>query len=308
MRVAVTGGMGFIGTEVVSLLERSGISVTIVDFWEDLLRSYESSRYPILKDTYGNISGAAELLLPDDFLRSLTSDPPFDAIVHLGAIVDTTDILSRRMVDLNVDFVRKMIDAANIDRSSDRVPAIILASSAATYGSDFTRPNNPYGLTKVLSEKIVSSTRGRRTSLRFFNVFGTNEHHKGNMASLPFKIAKTYREGGRFDVFKPFSSRDFISVSSVARVILSLVQSETMDFQPVYDVGTGKSTSIVDLDNFIMQATGSVTCGLREVPMPPSLEGRYQEFTCAGIGPSPVPVLGNDMDTRTGIMEQYGNR
>ncbi len=317
MRIAITGGMGFIGTELISSLDGKGHQIVLVDFWEDLLRDYEKNRYPVLDRVYRNLATAAEVLHPKEFLDQLKSYSP-EVIIHLGACVDTTDMGSDEMMQLNVGYVRELVAAANNGRGSEYVPGIIFASSAATYGSDFTRPNNPYGLTKVMGERLVSETRGELFRLRFFNVFGAMEHHKLHMASLPFKLAQAYKRGDRFDLHSPDSARDFISVSSVASIVSELaLQMETkwsdwpkrLRTSRTFDVGTARPTSFTDLDNFIMQATGNVVSCVREVPMPGEICGRYQHFTCAGTGPNPVPVLGADrQDTRTGIEEQYGRR
>lgn len=313
MRIAITGGMGFIGSEVAAIFESTGDEVIIVDYWQHLLRRYESERFPILDRTYGNLSRAADVMEPGEFIDRIHA---VDIIIHLGAVVDTMDLGSDNMMEQNVRYVRQLIDAASNGRLSNYIPGIIFASSAATYGSDFTKPNNPYGLTKVLGERIISSTRGQFACLRFFNVFGTMEHHKGTMASVPFKIAQAYRSGDRFDLHSPDSSRDFISVSSVAKSIERLTRTmfdasdlgDDPTFRCLYDVGTGKSTSFADVDNFIMQATGNSRSIVRDVQIPQTLIGRYQYHTCAGIGPHPIPVLNDGRNTQQGIEEQYGSR
>src|SRR6185369_12542905 len=96
MRIVVTGALGFIGTEVTSRLVELDHRVVVVDFWDDLLRSYEASRYPILERVYANLSRAAEILRPDEFIGQLREYSP-DVIVHLGASVDTTDMGSTQM-------------------------------------------------------------------------------------------------------------------------------------------------------------------------------------------------------------------
>lgn len=308
MRIAITGGMGFIGSEVVRLLDGSGHGLIIVDFWDDLLREYERQRYPIIEQTYRNLAIAEEVMRPDDFIVRLRSLSP-DVIVHLGAIVNTTDLGSHDMVDQNVGYVRDLVGAANDGRVGVKsAPGIIFASSASTYGSDFTRPNNPYGLMKVFGERLVASSLGQYVNLRLFNVFGAMEHHKLGSASLPFKISQAYARGDRFDMHSPFVKRDFISVTAVARVISRLIDDmgSMQGMKATYDVGTGKATGLVDLDGMIMDSMQQVSSCIREVPIPDALVGRYQGYTCGGVGP--VPLLDCSQDTRTGIEEQYGLR
>jgi ADP-L-glycero-D-manno-heptose 6-epimerase len=313
MRIAITGALGFIGTEVASLMDGTDDEVLLVDFWEDLIARYEKDRLPIIDRVYRNMHIAAEVMDPWSFIESLRSLAP-DAIIHLGAIVDTMDLGSHALFNNNIRYVRSLVDAANTGRLTDNIPGIVFASSAATYGADFAYPSNPYGMTKSRGERDVSSSRGQYANLRFFNVFGSLEHHKGRMASVPFKLAQSYRSGDRFDMHSLSASRDFVPVGTVAQHVVSLARSmaaATPDtaIRATYDVGTATSTTFADLDSFVMQATGNVVSCVREVPIPPEIAGRFQPFTCAGMGPNPVPVLGkDDQGTRDGIEEHYGRR
>lgn len=312
MRIVVTGALGFIGTEVVSLMDGSGDEIVLVDFWEELVQQYETGRFPIIDRVYRNIQIAADVMEPWSFIEALRSNSIAfpDVIIHLGAVVDTTDLGSHAMFDRNVRYVRALVDAAN--EGDRQPPGIVFASSAATYGRDFTRPSNPYGMTKTVGERVISRTRGQFANLRFFNVFGSLEGHKEKMASVPFKIAQAYRRGDRFDMHSLSASRDFVPVGTVARHCVDLARGMVApdrgaDIKSTFDVGTATSTTFFNLDNFIMQATGNVVSCVREVPIPPELVGRYQMFTCAGTGPNPVPVLGkDDQSTRDGIEEHYG--
>lgn len=311
MRVVVTGALGFIGTEVVSLMDGSDDEIVLVDFWEELIQRYEGDRLPIIDRVYRNIQISSDIMDPWCFIEALRSksiDP--DVIIHLGAAVDTTDLGSHAMFERNVRYVRTLVDVLNA--RSWPPSGIVFASSAATYGPDFTRPNNPYGMTKTIGERLVSQTRGQFANLRFFNVFGSLEEHKGKMASVPFKLARAYRRGDKFDMHSLSASRDFIPVGVVAQHCVGLARDMAASDRDAgirftFDVGTATSTTFLDLDNFIMQATGNVTSCIREVSIPPELIGRYQKFTCAGTGPDSIPVLGRGgQSTREGIEEHYG--
>lgn len=307
MRVAITGALGFIGTEVVSLLEGSDDEVIMVDFWQELIRRYEASRFQIIDRVYRNIHGAADVMDPWSFIESIPT-MGIDAIIHLGAVVDTMDLGSPAMFDLNVSYVRSLVDRVNSMGSP--FPGIVFASSAAIYGLDFTHPVNPYGLTKSIGEKAMAMSHGQYANLRFFNVFGSLEDHKCSMASIPFKIAQAYKKGDRFDMHSLFSSRDFVPVGTVARHCVDIARRmarRNENIRKTFDVGTGASTTFAELDAFIMRVTGNVVSFIREVPIPRGLIGRYQTFTCAGMGPDHAPVLGmNDQSTREGIEEHYG--
>lgn len=311
MLIAVTGAFGFIGQEVVSRLVGREHRLFLVDYWDDLVPRYEALSAPILESVYETTPQAELVMRPDEFLTWLGDVSP-DAIVHLGAIVDTGDMGgSGRLFSSNVGFTREMVRRANGGRLSQSVPGIVFASSAAVYGAKGF-PNNPYGLTKALGERSVSETRGEFAALRFFNVFGRNEHHKGAMASMPFKIAQAYRTGRVIEMHSLDSARDFVPVTTVAAKVVAyaeLLGSRT-HFTPavrsVEDLGTGHATTFADLDTYVMQAVGGVRSCVLPVPMPSSVAGRYQHYTCAGTR---IKNCGFDsQSTREGIEEAYGSK
>ncbi len=297
MRVAVTGGMGFIGTEVVSRLIIKGHDVVVVDFWSQLIQTYEKRRYPILETTYANLTTADDVLTPYEFLDEHCKN--VDVIVHLGAVVDTMNICEDDLVKLNVDYTRALV-------SKLRSP-IVFASSASVYGTK-GYPNNPYGLTKTMGERIIRDEprfNSDHTILRFFNVFGRHEHHKGKMASVPFKLSQAYNEGRQFELHSPDAARDFVPVAIVADLIVSIVELYAGGDKPLsrtYDVGSGSATTFEDLNNFIMQAKGATQSIVKNVPMPPELVGRYQGWTKAGLS---VQNMGA-CSTREWLEKYYG--
>lgn len=312
MRIAVTGGLGFVGQKIVErLLEDPRHAVTIVDFWKSIIPKYERSRFPILGPTYRNITRAASMLEPRDLLIHDVVKK-FDLIVHAGAVVDTTDMgdTSEGLWDLNVDFTQQLCWKLN----STAGTGIIFISSAATYGADGF-PNNPYGLSKVLGEKAVhaSHTNDRFSSiLRLFNVFGELEHHKGAMASVPFKMAQAYRAGERFELFAPDASRDFVPVDSVATAVMNEIAaagSVAVRVGPeevrINDVGTGVSTSFRDVDYYVRIATRS-TATSKIIEMPKELVGRYQGYTRAGAGKQ--SVITSPLTTKEAIDVYYSPR
>lgn len=310
MLIAVTGAFGFIGQEVVSRLLSRGNRVALVDYWDRLIPHYETYNSPILESVYSTSARAEALLSPSEFLDWLGAHLP-DAVVHLGAIVDTRDLgSSGALFSENIVFTRDLVHRANLNRGTQSVPGIVFASSAAVYGSDCF-PNNPYGFTKSIGERAVAETRGEFSVLRFFNVFGRNEHHKGPMASMPFKIAAAYRAGNKIDMHSLSSARDFVPVTTVADKVVAyaeLLGSRDLDepeIRSVEDLGTGYATTFADLDNFIMQATRNITSCVREVPIPPTVLGRFQHYTCAGTRATNAGL--NSQSTRDAIEEIYGN-
>lgn len=292
-RIVVTGGLGFIGSHIVSRLIKRH-SVVISDYYKDLIPKYEETRPEILADLYKNASACADLVEPQELLRTDFND--VRAIVHAGAVVDTTDLGSDRLWFDNVEYMRHLVNA------SPGVPVIFL-SSASVYGTD-GYPNNPYGMTKSIGEKILESDVRYSTCLRLFNVFGPNEGHKGKMASIAWKLARAYKNGDRFDLHSPDAERDLVPVDAVVDAVqheLDMINNSWR--QMIYDVGTGTATSFRELDNYIMQATGNTTSCIRIVPMPAEYAGRYQGYTRAGMH-------GIDrrsgMTTREGVEKYYG--
>lgn len=306
--VVVTGALGFIGTEVVAdLLSRDDMNVIIVDFWSDLINRYSREMLPILPVAYSNMHRSADVLTPDEFLIALNGNLSPDVVIHLGAEVDTHDEGSSVLISRNVRYTRDLVGAL---RNLSTIPPIIFASSASVYGTA-GYPNNQYGLTKSMGEHIVATIPS--VCLRFFNVFGRYEHHKGNMASMPFKIAEAYRQGKGIDMHSLLASRDFVPVGNIVTIIVELayriIRGRPNVPQGTFDVGTGVSTTFRELDSMVMTATGHDSSVVREVPIPACLIGRYQTFTQASCDrfPNLHCIDTTLISTAEGIKRYYGN-
>lgn len=304
MRIAVTGGMGFIGHEIVRDLVYKGHQVFVVDFWKQLVEQYEKAKLPILASLYDTLPKCEALIEPWDFITDEQPNLYLDAVVHIGAVVDTMDLGSNELFWRNVEFTKGLVKNAEKTTTD-----IIFASSAAVYGNG-KGPNNPYGFTKALGEKIMKNASGISTaSLRFFNVFGRNEHHKGNMASVPWKIANTFKKGGQFELFNREAQRDFVPSSTIVSVVNGLLrqfQQEEFHTQRVYDVGTGVPLSFGKLVEELAVIIPDVDLAkqIKDIPQPAHLEGRYQFYTCAGK--NGVENLGGNIGTAQGLLEAYG--
>jgi ADP-L-glycero-D-manno-heptose 6-epimerase len=307
LRIAVTGGMGFIGHEVVKDMLDSGHEVIVVDFWKDILKRYEKARLPIMADFYRDLTCATSVVEPWNFIQDIKSFAPH-VVVHAGAVVDTKDLGSDDLFDKNVTYTQDLTVACSAVGSH-----IIFFSSAAVYGAS-GYPNNPYGLTKAMGEKIIQMSKTRTASIRLFNVFGRNEHHKGEMASVPWKIANSIRSGGWFGMHSMSASRDFVPVDTVVESVAGLVdtmqapktaEDSGKNWHKVYDVGTGIPTTFSNLAKMVCDAMGRrVEDCIQPVDMPLELVGRYQTFTCAGK--NGVENLGGKMGTDQGIRRVYG--
>ncbi len=310
MRIAVTGGCGFIGQRIVEDLVRDEKNeVTVVDYWDDLIPRYEAERFPIVKRIYGTSRQVKGMVRPEEFLTGIRFHGP-QVIVHAGACVDTMDMGApgSQLWYNNVDYTRRLTSAA-----SEAGAHMVFISSAAVYGTH-GHPVNPYALSKVLGEKYVNAMKTRTSILRLFNVFGEFEHHKGKMASVPFKLAQAYRTGERFDMHSPDASRDFVPVGNVSEVVCREAdrlmgpftgeKDELPYYHSVADVGTASSITFAGLDAMIGHAKGILYSCVRTVDMPTGLAGRFQGFTEAGIWGT--KTLTGSLSTAAGVKEYYG--
>ncbi len=292
--VVVTGGAGFIGSNIVLELAKAGERVVVCD----LFRTGEKWR---------NLAAARlhDIVRPDVLFEWLARHrDKVGMIVHMGAISSTTENDVDRFVAANI---RLSLDlwqwcAANGTR-------LIYASSAATYGDGSAgfsdeqspaalaalRPLNAYGWSKhVVDRRVVDDVvRGQPTppqwaGLKFFNVYGPNEDHKGVMQSLVSKIHPVVKAGGAVTLFKSHDPRygdggqlrDFIYVKDCVAVVNWLLQSPTTS--GLFNVGTGTARSFLDLVGAVCAVVGCAP-NIRFVDTPEELRGQYQYFTRADI-------------------------
>ncbi|MGH6769839.1 MAG: ADP-glyceromanno-heptose 6-epimerase [Xanthobacteraceae bacterium] len=282
----VTGGAGFIGSNVVASLNEAGRTDIVVN---DLLGSEEKWR---------NLGKrrVADVVPPEELFHWL-DHRKLDAVVHLGAISDTTATDADRVIETNFRLSLKLLDWC-----ADMRTPFIYASSAATYGDGTAgfdddapltqlRPLNLYGWSKHLFDLAVKErvTKARPlppqcVGLKFFNVFGPNEYHKGEMMSLvakrfddiksgkPVQLFKSHREG----VADGEQRRDFIFVDDAVAVVRWLI--ETPSVSGLFNVGTGIARSFRDLVLAMFSALGRPP-NIEYVDMPPAIRDRYQYFT-----------------------------
>lgn len=302
MYIVVTGAAGFIGSNIVKALsERGEHDVLAVD---DLKQG----------DKFLNLVDAdvADYLDHEEFLREV-SDGSFDgalaAIVHQGACSDTTEPDGRYMMQNNYRYSRELFEFC-VD---EEIP-YVYASSAAVYGAgtDFREdracesPLNVYGYSKFLFDEYVRRNWSNRSSqvvgLRYFNVYGPREQHKGRMASVAFHFFNQYRANGKVRLFEGSGGygngeqrRDFVSVEDVVKVNLFFLDNPEQS--GIFNVGTGSAQSFNDVAVATVNAcrahaneaplalSDMQVQGLIEyIPFPGDLKGKYQSYTQADIG------------------------
>ena len=289
----VTGGAGFIGSNVVAALNDAGrADVAVCDLlgqdgkWRNLAKRQ-----------------LADIVSPDQ-LPEWLKGRRLDAVVHLGAISETTATDGDLVIETNFRLSMRLLDWCTANPTP-----FIYASSASTYGDgaqgfrdDQTvaalktlRPMNLYGWSKHLFDMAVAerAATGDRlppqwAGLKFFNVFGPNEYHKGTMMSVLARRFDDIRAGRPVELFKSHREaiadgdqrRDFIYIDDVVRVMMWLLASP--DVSGIFNVGTGKARSFRDLMLSAYAALGTVP-NIRYVDMPEKIRDSYQYFTQADV-------------------------
>lgn len=288
--LVVTGGAGFIGSVLVGMLNvRGRHDILIVDEYGD-------------GPKWKNLRGKSflDVVMPEQFAHDLTAgvyDGRVDGILHIGAITDTSfpdmDEFQRR----NVRYTRTLAQWAIAHGVR-----LVYASSASVYGdgglgfSDADAvtptllPQNAYAFSKWLSdtEAIREGWAEKVASLRFFNVFGPNEYHKGRMASVPWHSTNQIRETGQIKLFQSHNpqyadgaqERDFVYVKDVCAVVLWFLDNP--DASGIYNVGTGSARTFNDLAAAIFRALGKPS-DITYIPTPENIRIAYQYHTQADL-------------------------
>lgn len=301
MHIVVTGAAGFIGSNLVRALnDRGERNIIAVDDLE------QGDKYRNLVDCE-----IAEYLDKDEFRRAIAGGKrrgTLRAVLHQGACSDTTEKNGRFMLDVNY---RYSIDLYEFCRD-ERIP-FIYASSAAVYGAnarcresgECEAPLNVYGYSKLLFDRYLRSRWDERAAqivgLRYFNVYGPREQHKGRMASVAWHFFNQYAESGRVRLFEGSHGyadgeqrRDFVSVEDCVRVILHFLDHPQAS--GIFNCGTGRAQSFNDVAcaviNSVRRSRGEsprpleqlVSDGVIEyIAFPRDLEGKYQAFTQADL-------------------------
>jgi len=286
--IIVTGGAGFIGSNLVRALNARGHDDIIVA--DDLTNG----------DKFRNLLDAQILdyLDKDDLLEQLETNLPWSgevkAVFHQGACTRTTEPDGRLMMRDNYEYSRRLLELC-----LKHGWPLVYASSASVYGRgrsfaespENERPANVYAYSKYLFDCYVrrraSASRGRQVvGLRYFNVYGSNEAHKGDMASMVFQLNRQLLEHGELKLFEGSGGygdgeqrRDFVHVDDVVAVNLWMLDHP--EVSGIFNVGTGHSASFNSVARAVMDWHGTGT--LRYVPFPPTLAGTYQSLTEADL-------------------------
>jgi ADP-L-glycero-D-manno-heptose 6-epimerase len=297
----VTGAAGFIGSNLVKALNARGITGIIAV--DDLTQG----------DKFVNLADCeiADYLDREEFLQGIEGGSfagEITALLHQGACSDTTERDGNYMMRNNYEYSKSLLEYC----IAEEVP-LIYASSAAVYGSgtkfresrECESPLNVYGYSKFLFDQLVRRRMAEFTAqvvgLRYFNVYGPREQHKGRMASVAFHFFNQYRDAGHVRLFEGSGGyadgeqrRDFVSVEDAVKINLYFLDHP--DRSGIFNAGTGAAQSFNDVAVTVINACRRAGGGtalrlsdmqqqglIRYIPFPDDLRGKYQHYTQADV-------------------------
>ncbi len=291
--ILVTGGAGFIGSILQAALATRGYETVVVDWLgsEDKWRNL--AKHP-----------PANIIPPTELEAFLDQRPPVEMVFHLGAVSSTTARDGDLTWRTNFEMSRRLWRWC-----TGRDVRLVYASSAATYGDgsagfddvfgvaalEKLRPLNLYGWTKHAFDLLVARSLAARSErppqwvgLKFFNVYGPNEYHKGSMISVVKIKYDEVAAGGPVKLFRSDvpglpdgeQKRDFVWVGDITDVLLWLLDSPGVN--GLFNLGTGRARTYLDLAHAVCDAAGRPR-QVEFIDMPPALRGQYQSFTEAPL-------------------------
>jgi len=291
--IIITGGAGFIGSNILASLAEASFDVVVCDTIDSNQKLKNIEKH-----------NASDLVTPKALFNYLDRKKNIDFIIHMGANSSTTENNIKKIFENNFNF------SVNVWQfcSKKRIP-LIYASSAATYG-DGTRgfdddiskvnlnryvPLNLYGWSKHLFDQYaLKMSKEKKSSppfwsgFKFFNVYGPNEYHKGKMKSVVATIFPKVKKNETVNLFKSYNSkykdgeqiRDFVYVKDCADVILWFINNRPKC--SIFNIGTGRGRTFLDLARSVFSAL-NLKPKIKYIEMPTNVKNQYQYFTQAKI-------------------------
>jgi ADP-L-glycero-D-manno-heptose 6-epimerase len=284
--IIVTGGAGFIGSNIVRHLNTQGVTdIIVVDDLTDGRKMFNLASCQI-----------ADYLDHEDFIGRAGAGEDFggrlQAVLHQGACTVTTEWDGRMMMRQNFEFSKRLFHYC-----LERKTPFIYASSASVYGAgrafrvaaDCEQPINVYAWSKLVFDQYVrrhiGEARSQVVGLRYFNVYGPNERHKGGMASVIWHFHQQLLTGDEVRLFEGSGGfadgeqrRDFVHVDDVAALNLWFMGNGR---RGIFNLGTGAARSFNDVAKAVIAWHGRGR--IRYIPFPPALAASYQDFTEADL-------------------------
>lgn len=299
--IIVTGGAGFIGSNIVKALnERGETDILVVDNLKNGIK-------------FKNIADCeiADYMDKEEFIERINQGETFakkvDAIFHEGACSATTEWDGKFMMKNNYDYTKSLLHYCQ-----ERKIAYLYASSASVYGGgsvfkesrEFEEPLNMYAYSKFLFDQYVrrrqAEFKSQVVGFRYFNVYGPREQHKGSMSSVAFHVNTQMHEAGKAKLFEGCDGygngeqrRDFVYVGDAVAVNLWFLDNP--DKSGIFNLGTGHSQTFKDVANAVIAFHGKGS--IEYIPFPEHLKGCYQSFTEADI--SALRAVGYDAPFKT---------
>ena len=293
--ILVTGAAGFIGSVIVKHLNDSGIEDLI------LCDHFESGdKWKNLRDLKYTSFVQVEDLFNHEIWKKVGA---LKAIYHMGACSDTTELNMDFLYKNNTEYTNRLLTLA----AEKNIP-IVYASSAATYGAgeqgyfddhnelSKLKPLNKYGYSKHLSDEWILKQKKKPKvwfGVKFFNVFGPQEYHKGKMSSVVYQSYNQIQDVGEVKLFKSHRPdykdgeqlRDFVYVKDVVKAMVELIAAgqKKPTLSGIYNLGTGEARSFHDLVKSTFKAMGKKP-KITFIDMPSELRGQYQYYTQAEMG------------------------
>ena len=287
--ILVTGAAGFIGSNIVSSLNKRGFYKIIICDWLDHI----SKRNNLNKLIYDNI------ISPENIFKYLNKNDNIELVIHMGANSSTTETNFRLIYNFNTRFSRNLWKWCTQNKVR-----FIYASSAATYGdgskgfddseNKIYEPLNIYGLSKYLFDRYAIKQAKKYlcppqwVGLKFFNVYGPNEYHKGSMQSVVNHSLDQYNKTGIVKLFKSYNdkfkngqqTRDFIYVDDCVSLINWFLENKNIS--GIFNCGTGIERSFEDLVTSMFKAI-NVPPKIKYIEMPENIKHQYQYYTRANM-------------------------
>lgn len=278
--IIVTGGAGFIGSNLVHSLNLQGFTnIIIVDHLGTSDKQMNLNRLKF-----------ADYIDKNDFLDLLPSLPKISTIFHQGACSATTERDVSYLMKNNYEYSKTLLHHCLANQVD-----FIYASSASVYGNGDNGfkedplceyPLNGYAFSKFVFDNYVRRVfnpekhNSQVVGLRYFNVYGYQENHKGSMASVPYHFFNQANGTGSIKVFEGSETflRDFIFIEDVMEVVKYLFQSGESG---IFNCGTGQARSFMDMANIFARLHGN--CAIDTIPFPDHLKGKYQAYTQADM-------------------------